>query len=97
MEDRLSELADYRNPGHCNVPENYSKTKWLDGSEPKASIQVALEGKKSHMTLPYQELKSLGFEWNSHGAAWEDHLNELADYRKIQGHCNFYTAAKTPS
>jgi hypothetical protein len=35
-----------------------------------------------------QELERLGFEWNSLGAAWEDRLSELADYRKIEGHCN---------
>jgi hypothetical protein len=39
-------------------------------------------------TLRIQELESLGFEWNSHGAAWEDHFNDLADYHIIQGHCN---------
>jgi hypothetical protein len=35
-----------------------------------------------------QALESLGFEWDSYGAAWEDRLSELADYRKIHGHCN---------
>mgnify|MGYP000633025244 CR=1 FL=1 len=39
-------------------------------------------------TFRIQELESLGFEWNSHGAAWEDHFNDLANYRIIQGHCN---------
>jgi hypothetical protein len=35
-----------------------------------------------------QELKILGFEWNCKGAASEDRFSELADYRKIHGHCN---------
>jgi hypothetical protein len=35
-----------------------------------------------------QELESLGFEWDSLSTAWEDRLSELADYRKIDGHCN---------
>jgi hypothetical protein len=26
----------------------------------------------------YQELESLGFEWDSHSAAWDDRLSELA-------------------
>ncbi len=39
-------------------------------------------------TFRIQELESLGFEWDSYGAAWEDRLSELADYRKIHGHCN---------
>jgi hypothetical protein len=54
LEDRLSELADYRNIKHCNVPFNYSK-------KPKAGYWVAKqrshyrlhhEGKKSQITLP---------------------------------------------
>jgi hypothetical protein len=43
------------------------------------------------MTLSrIQTLESFGFEWgsHSHSAAWEDRLSELADYRKIHGHCN---------
>jgi hypothetical protein len=41
------------------------------------------------MSLPRVEaLESLGFEWDSHGTAWEDRLSELADYLKIYGHCN---------
>jgi hypothetical protein len=35
-----------------------------------------------------QELETLGFAWDRYGAAWEDRLSELADYRKIHGHCN---------
>ena len=41
------------------------------------------------MTLSrIQKLERLGFEWECQGAAWEDRLSELADYRKIHGHCN---------
>jgi hypothetical protein len=41
------------------------------------------------MTLSrIQELESLAFEWDSHGAAWENRLSELADYCKSHGHCN---------
>jgi hypothetical protein len=41
------------------------------------------------MTLSrIQALESLGFECNnSLGAAWEVRLSELADYRRIHGHC----------
>jgi hypothetical protein len=39
-------------------------------------------------TFRIQELEILGFEWDSHGAAWDERLKELADYRKIHGHCN---------
>jgi hypothetical protein len=40
-------------------------------------------------TVRIQELERLDFEWAvTCGTAWEDRLSELADYRKIQGHCN---------
>jgi hypothetical protein len=91
-EDRLSELAAYSiMQGNCNVPKNYSentKLAYWVGTQ-RREYRLHQEGKKSNMTtFRIQELESLGFEWNRHGAAWEDHLNDLADYRIIQGHCN---------
>jgi hypothetical protein len=94
-EGRLSELADYRKiHGHCNVPDSYSEnTKlatWV--ATQRKQYKLHLEGKTSPMTtFRIQELESLGFEWDSHGAAWEDRLSELADYHKIHGHCNVPT------
>jgi hypothetical protein len=91
-EDRLIELADYRRVhGHCNVPKNYHGNTqlvyWL-GTQ-RREYRLHQEGKKSHMTTSrIQELESLGFEWDSHSAAWVGCLSELADYRKILGHCN---------
>jgi hypothetical protein len=84
--DRLSELADYRKiHGHCNVPQGYSEKtqlgEWV-GTQ-RRQYKLRLEGKTSHMTLPrVQELESLGFEWDRFGGPWDDHLSELADYRK---------------
>ena len=41
------------------------------------------------MTLSQiREMESLGFEWGVCNTAWGDRLSELADYRKIRGHCN---------
>jgi hypothetical protein len=91
-EARLSELADYRKiHGHCNVPFRYSENAklahWV--SSQRKTYRLQLEGKASHMTtLRIKELENLGFEWDSRGAIWEDRLSELADYRKIHGHCN---------
>jgi hypothetical protein len=91
-EDRLSELADYRKiHGHCNVPRKYGEnTKlatWVANQRRSYSLQA--KGKTSYMTtVRIQELESLGFDWRVCVAAWEDRLSELADYRKIQGHCN---------
>jgi hypothetical protein len=91
-EDRMSELVDYRKiHGHCNVPVHYSKNPklgvWV--SKRRMNYRLYRDGKKSHMTaLRIQELESLGFEWDCLGAAWEDRMRELADYRNLHGHCN---------
>jgi hypothetical protein len=91
-EDRLSELADYRKiHGHCNVPQKYREItqlgKWV--ATQRRQHKLHREGKPSTMTLSrIQELESLGFEWKVYLTAWEDRLSELADYRKIHGHCN---------
>jgi hypothetical protein len=90
--DRLNELVDYRKiHGHCNVPSLYSKnTKlgyWV--GRQRGQYKLYRDGKKSRLTaLRIQALESLGFEWDREGAAWGDHLSELADYRKLHGHCN---------
>jgi uncharacterized protein YerC len=90
--ERLSQLTDYcKIHGHCNVPIGYSKNKKLASWVKHQRIQYKLqqEGKTSTMTLSrIQELVSLGFEWDCHSAAWELRLSELADYRRIHGHCN---------
>jgi hypothetical protein len=92
-EDRLKELADFRKiHGHCNVPQNYSENTKLANwvSYQRNQYNLHREGKASHMTtLQIQELESLGFKWKVNGAvtACEVRLEELADFRKIHGHC----------
>jgi hypothetical protein len=91
-ETRISKLADYRKiHGHCNVPrrcsENLQLGTWV--GHQRTQYRLLLEGKKSQITLPrVQELESLGFKWKVCFDAWEERLSELADYRKIHGHCN---------
>jgi hypothetical protein len=91
-EDRLSELADYRNAhGHCNVPQTHNENARLGtwATTQRYQYSLHLKGKTSSMTLQrIQALESLGLEWVIRGAAWEDRLSELADYRKVHGHCN---------
>jgi hypothetical protein len=92
-EDCLSELAAYSKiNGHCNVPQNYSENpklgEWVKNQ--RKYYMLHLKGKASPMTtFRIQELESLGFEWRRiYFPVWEDRLTELADYRKIYGHCN---------
>jgi hypothetical protein len=90
-EDRLSELADYRKiNGHCSVPAKYSGNSKLGNwvATQRRQFRLHQEGKTSAMTLSrIQELESMGFQWQIWDS-WEDRLSELADYRKIHGHCN---------
>jgi hypothetical protein len=59
--------------------------KWVDTQ--RRQYRLLQEGKRSQMTNPrIQAFGSLGFEWEP--PHWEDRLSELADYRKIHGHCN---------
>jgi hypothetical protein len=92
-EDRLSELAEYRKiHGHCNVPKTYSENAKLGFwfTNQRGNYRLHKEGKTSPMTtFRIQELESLGFEWRVCVNTKEDRLSELADYRKIHGHCNF--------
>jgi hypothetical protein len=91
-EDRLSELADYcKIHGKCNVPKSMSGNSklatWV--ANQRSQYRLYLEGKTTHMTLPrIQALENIGFEWDYTGAAWEDRLDELAEYCKIHGNCN---------
>jgi hypothetical protein len=91
-EDRWIELADYRKVhGHCNVPKNYSENSklasWVRTQRDQYRLQQ--EGKASSITtFRIQQLESLGFEWRVCLITWEDRLSELADYRKVHGHCN---------
>jgi hypothetical protein len=39
-------------------------------------------------TFRISGLESFGFEWVVSITTWEDRLSELANYRKINGHCN---------
>jgi hypothetical protein len=92
-EARLSDLVDYRNiHGHCNVPQNYSENSKLANwvQTQRCQYRLHLRGKSCPMTIfRIQGLESLGFEWDSKCAVtWEARLNELADYRKIHGHCD---------
>jgi hypothetical protein len=99
--DRFNELADYRKiHGNCNVPIRYSKNKKLGTwvTTQRSNYRLHREGKTSHMTtFRIKALERLGFEWDSLGAAWEGRLSELTDYRKINGHWNLKTTAKTAS
>jgi hypothetical protein len=89
----LSELAEYRKiHGDCNVPTRYNNENTKLGAwvgNQRMQYRWHVKGQASPITsFRIQELESLGFEWDIHGAAWKVRLSELGDYRKLHGHCN---------
>jgi hypothetical protein len=85
-EERLRSLPPIEIHGHCNVPINCKEPSWEFGSKPKDQYKLQ-EGKRHRIWPPVLELEA----WVSNGtarAAWEERLSELAEYRKIHGHCN---------
>jgi hypothetical protein len=96
-EDRLSELADYRNPRalQCSSGATAKTPSWLVG--PKQRSNTSYPRRKGIAHQPESGIGSLGFEWNSFTTAWEDRLSELADYRKSTGTVMFpIDTVKTP-
>jgi hypothetical protein len=83
VEDRLSELADFRKiHGHCNVPKHYSEkhpvVSWV--SKQRTNYKLYRQRKASPpmtLTLRIQALKALGFGPDGLGTTWEDRLSEF--------------------
>jgi hypothetical protein len=67
--------------------ENTKLATWVQTQ--RSQNKLHRQGKPSPISASrIRALESLGFEWDSRGAAWTDLFNELADYQKIHGHCN---------
>jgi hypothetical protein len=86
-EDRLSELADYRKIQHCNVLK-IQRRQWMVSA--KEQLQAA---GRSIMTPESRNWKAW-FRMDSRGAAWDERLKELADYRKSTGTAMFLPLQK---
>jgi hypothetical protein len=90
-EERLSELADYRNiTGTATFLPNTASTQAGCWVTTKEHLQATLR-KRSQMTpARIQSLVGLGFEWDAMAHTWEERLSELVDYHANQG-CNVYS------
>ena len=90
--EKFEELCQFKTQkGHCCVPHTYNENPSLARWVKRQRYQYKLknEGKQSTMTDERVVLlENIGFIWDSHGAAWEDRLNELKEYRQANGHCN---------
>ena len=89
---RFQDLVTFKEQhGHCLVPleyaENPSLAHWV--KRQRCQYKVKQEGKHSTLTEEREvALERLGFVWDSHRAAWEERLREIALFREIYGHCN---------
>jgi hypothetical protein len=87
--ERFKDMIIFQNQyGHCCVPNvfvaNYHLAQWVK----RQRYQYKLKHEGKHTTLTNEReaaLDQLGFVWDSHGAAWMERFNELADYRKKHG------------
>lgn len=90
--EKFDELCAYRRQtGHCLVPHTYKENlplaRWV--KRQRYQYKLMMEGKSSTMTEDrVKALEDIGFIWDSQGAAWEERLGELADFRKTFHHCN---------
>lgn len=91
-QDRYAELKEFHQQnGHSSVPHTTSSNRRLARWVKRQRYQYKLrqEGKPSAMTDDrIRLLESLGFVWDSHGAAFEDRLRELDEFKAEHKHCN---------
>lgn len=90
--EKFTELCEYRTRfGHCLVPhthtENLPLARWV--KRQRYQYKLMQEGKPSTMTEErVKALEEIGFIWDSQGAAWQERLGELTEFRKSFGHTN---------
>jgi hypothetical protein len=93
-ENRLSELVDYQKiHGHWNLLRKYSENSKLAHGVANQSMDqlqvVPRRNKYSNDRLSYPGIGTLRFCMEVlRPRLWEERLSELADYRKIHGHCH---------
>ena len=91
-QDRYAELSEFFDKnGHSSVPHTDSSNRRLARWVKRQRYQYKMrqEGKPSTMTDErIKALESLQFVWDSHGAAWEDRLRELEEFKAVHKHCN---------
>ena len=76
--------------GHCLVPNNWNLNSPLALWVKRQRYQYKLKNEGQHSTLTDEReaaLEALGFVWDSHGAVWEERLNELRAFKNVRGHC----------
>lgn len=90
--DKFEELLEFKKErGHCCVPHTFEENPVLARWVKRQRYQYKLKNEKRTSTMTDERieiLEKVGFIWDSHGAAWMERWNELAEFRKIFGHSN---------
>eukprot|EP00978_Attheya_sp_CCMP212_P009770 scaffold23264_cov24-Attheya_sp.AAC.1 len=93
-DQRFQKLVDFKKiNGHTNVPKQFVPLRiWVNNE--RRQCRLFKEGKDSLMTLERREkLESIGFEFKCQPttSSWDRRFQELADYKKTNGHTNVPT------
>jgi hypothetical protein len=90
--EKFEELLLFRREhGHCLVPnsfpENQALAQWVKRQRYQYKLKV--ENKRSTMSDErVNALDRVGFVWFSHAAVWDEHIHELKEFKRLNGHCN---------
>jgi hypothetical protein len=90
--DRFQDLLDYKElTGNCLVPHDFPAKQRLAQWVKRQRYQYKLKNSGKHSTLSYSrlmDLEDIGFVWDSHQAAWDEHFESLKTFRMLHGHCS---------
>ncbi|CAJ1943333.1 unnamed protein product [Cylindrotheca closterium] len=100
--DLFDQLLEFKKEkGHCLVPHTFDENPPLARWVKRQRYQYKLKQEKMVSTLTddrISQLESVGFVWDSHAVAWEEHRLDLVQFKAAFGHCNVPSAyEKNPS
>lgn len=96
FEERIEQLEQFiKDNGHCAVSQRYEKDTSLGNwaNDIRKAYRCVRLGKKPDRPLTFDmilQLESMGFKWKlqDHEAQFEQHLAELAEFKRVHGHCD---------
>ena len=90
--EKFEELIEFRHQyGHCLVPNSYPENSALAQWVKRQRYQFKLKNEEKRSTMSDERVRALdeiGFVWDSHSAIWEERLQELVQYKQLNGHTN---------
>ncbi|KAL7429044.1 hypothetical protein ACHAXH_003806 [Discostella pseudostelligera] len=93
---KFKDLQEYKaKHGNCDVKQTEGKLGYWVNKQ-RNEKKLLDDGKVSHMTPErVRLLTKIGFKWpEPRVQIWDKHFNELVEYKRTTGHCNFPTKPK---